>query len=188
MQELQALEDALTTTFRQEGNRRGIPRVVHALVAKEVTKIAHLVCIKDSVLVSLAATQSETDMSVLHLWVRDEHEAASRLAKQRARGGGGGGKPAGGSATGAFRPTSGKGSAGVDFRLDGKDGRQANDKYLWGHKETTPEHIFQILRFFGVAQHVSSVSALVHGAKAEQMRDTWKFKLTPALAPPLEVA
>ncbi len=176
MQEVQALENALTDAFRQEGNRRGIPLVVHALIQKEVTKVAHLVCIKDSVLAGLAETQSDADMRVLDVWVRGQQEAASRLAKQRARGGGGGGNPAGGSATGALRPTSGKGSAGVDFRLDGKGGRQAKDKYLWGHKETTPEHIFQMLRFFDVAQHVSSVSALVHGAKAEQMHDIWKFK------------
>ncbi len=176
MQELQALEGALTDTFRQEGNRRGIPLVVHALIQKGVTKVAHLVCIKDSVLAGVAETQSDADMSVLRLWVREEHDAASRLAKQRARGGGGGGNPAGGSATGAFRRTSGRGSAGVDFRPDGKGGRQAKDKYLWGHKDTTPEHIFQILLFLDVARHVSCVSALVHGAKAEQMRDIWKFK------------
>jgi hypothetical protein len=176
MQELQAQEDELTLAFRQEGKRRAIPLVVHALILKGITKVAHLVCIKDSVFASLAETQSDPDMSVLHLWVRDEHEAASRLAKQRARGGGGGGNPVGGSATGARRPTSGKGSAGQDFRPDGKGGRQANDKYLWGHKETTPEHIFQILLFLDVARHVSSVSALTHGAKAELMRGVLKFK------------
>ncbi len=53
MQEVQALDNALTDVFRQEGNHRGIPLVVHALRQLGVTKVAHLVCIKDSVLAGL---------------------------------------------------------------------------------------------------------------------------------------